>query len=96
MSDPQPMVRIPQKWPLYTFVTAIVFASIWYADMRTAAKDNAEKIAKHEVRLEGLTAKQGAHELELATSRVNQENMLRILAEMRQDLREIKKQGSVQ
>lgn len=94
MTDQTPMVRIPQKWPLYTFVVAIIGASIFYADMRTATSENSAKLAKHEGKLEGLDARTQIHALELATSRVNQENIIKLLTEMKQDLRDLKRDGS--
>lgn len=91
MSDQTQMVRIPQRWPLITFVTFIAGASIFYADMRTAMSENSVKLSKHEGKLEGLDARTQIHALELATSRVNQENIIKLLTEMKQDLRELKK-----
>ena len=90
----QDMVRIPTRWPIVTFVTGVVLATGFYFDTRASSKDNAEKIMEQKIQIESIRSKQALQELDILSSRVHQDNILKLLSEMKQDIREIKLQRS--
>ena len=87
----QEMVRIPTRWPIYTFVAGIVAATTLYVDMRTTAKDNSRSITEIKESLSVDRAKSVKTDLEIAVMRTNAENTLRVLQEIKADIRDIKK-----
>ena len=77
------------------FVAAVVGVTTIYVDLRASSRDNSENIIDLKFRVEAAKTKQTMSDLELAILKTNADNMLRILQEIKTDVRDIKRQGSL-